>query len=285
MKNKIAIVPDGLYSWSNAEYHAHREILGHSMAIEVIRHPQRLARALTHHAEPTPAQLKGSIWHSYMLEDGKDVEFLDYADFRTKEAKTARETALAEGKYPLLVKDRAELDQAKTVLHANPKIRELLEHPKGKPEVSLVVTDLATGVQIKARPDWLIENNGQITIVDYKTTSDGTCEAFEKTAGVFGYFVQVAWYKLTYSLLYPKISRKQIDFLFLAQETDPPYAAYLHRIDMDSEAMGYIWADQAMRLWQAHGGGNPDAWPPSAPEITQIIVPTWATRLPEGSLA
>lgn len=282
--SKPTVIPDGEYEWSNREYHARKDILGHSLAIQVLTNTDLMGWILTHEQEPEAALIQGSIWHSYMLEDGKDIAVLDYPDFRTKEAREARDQATAEGKYALLSKDVGELKQAKEMLLSDPDCRALLTHPSGRAERSFVITPdiggLKKPVQVKARPDWLIVDGNQVICVDYKTTVSSSPRAFRKQAGKFAYFAQDAWYRTVLAQQF-NTDFWDIDFVFLAQSKTEPYIPRLYRLDHDAILAGQDWMREALTRWAEHGGGDPAGWPMVGHGVTEISIPEWDTYIPQ----
>lgn len=63
--------------------------------------------------------------------------------------------------------------------------------------------------------------------MDYKTTQDASPEAFQKAAYRYRYPVQAYWYLHGLG----KNGLSGLDFVFIAQEKEPPYAAAVYYAD------------------------------------------------------
>jgi len=55
-----------------------------------------------HKVKATDSQREGRLWHAALLEDGAGIEVLDFKDFRTKDAREARDRAEHDGKIPMV---------------------------------------------------------------------------------------------------------------------------------------------------------------------------------------
>lgn len=285
--NDTEVVEDGEHFWSNAEYHARKNILGHSLAVDVLDDTAKMAWILTHSEEPTPALVRGSAWHSFMLENGKDIRFVDSSDWRSKEARSAKIDAEDAGLIPMLVKDLEVLRQAQNVLVSDPDMGSYLTDPNGKAERSFVVTpDWVVGnrFQVKARPDWLIESPNEVVVIDYKTTRDASEKGFSSVAGKRRYFVQDAWYRRVLAQHFGCDPWADIDFIFLAQETEPPFYARLHRLPTVAVDAGMLWCDTALKMWGERGGCNPEGWPSTGYGISTLRVSDWDLRIPDSDV-
>jgi PDDEXK-like domain of unknown function (DUF3799) len=104
----------------------------------------------------------------------------------------------------------------------------------GRPEVTVLIRDPDTGLNLKGRFDWVSTNPNKPYILDYKTTQDAKptnipdpdefngfirSSKFEKNANSYGYENQGAFYMYVAKLAKIKASF----FSILAQEKEAPY--------------------------------------------------------------
>ena len=126
------------------------------------------------------------------------------------------------------------------------------------------------GVECKARPDLVsISSEGHVDLLDLKTTTDASSDAFRKTVGSFGYWIQEWFYRKAMREAGYKVRR----FIFLCVEKTAPYAcaAYvLNQADVDAaEELG------ATALKAYKGANDNDDWIGYPKEIAEISVPPW----------
>ena len=137
------------------------------------------------------------------IDAGDNVEVLDFDSFRTKAAQDARDEATAAGRVPLLVKDWLVVEQMAAALQAAElapidgerfSVGDLFSD--GAPEQSLFWRDLETGVDCRARLDWLPApaEGRRMVIVDYKTATSADPREFGRAVDSYGYHVQQAFY-------------------------------------------------------------------------------------------
>lgn len=123
------------------------------------------------HGQPhKPAFDFGRAAHEEVLGTGGGIEVVDAADWRTADAKKARDAAYEAGKTPLLPKDYKVVQAMAEQLKRHPIAGRLFQPGTGKPEQSLFWKDPATGVICRARLDWLpTQVKGRRLIIgDYK---------------------------------------------------------------------------------------------------------------------
>lgn len=101
----------------------------------------------------------------------------------------------------------------------------------GVAEKSIFWTHEPTGIEVKARPDYLNQSKG--LVVDLKTTASASPRDFQLSAFKFGYFVQAGM--LAEAL--ESIGQEMKSFIFVCVEKTPPYAVGVYLLD--SEALEY----------------------------------------------
>jgi len=196
-----------------AEYHADKtRISKHGLDL-IHRAPAVYHARLTAPPEPrTPAQRWGTLVHLYTLEPEN----------------VARETAItpagidrlvleACGREPVSEDEHRELQLIADAVHAHPTAGRILAagHPSTA-EMSLYWTDTDTGARCRARPDQVTTD---ALVVDLKTTTNASADAFQRDAWKFRYHVQAAFYLDALRTL----GRSAESFVFIAVEKEPPY--------------------------------------------------------------
>lgn len=162
--------------------------------------------------EQTEAMRIGTALHAHFLEGRVNYTHRPPGtDRRTKEGKAAYEAwaneALAGGAVELTAEQCANIAGAVHALKGNQEI--MAAFKTGAPEVSIFTQ---TG---KCRCDWYAPDVDGGMIIDLKKTADASRDGFMRQAANLEYWLQAAWY-----LRLTGASR----FLFLAVETEPPYA-------------------------------------------------------------
>jgi hypothetical protein len=220
----------------------------------------------------------GTVAHSMLLEGTASVDVCDYPDWRTKDAKEARDTSRANGRTPLLAHQFEEVlamcnavaDQLKA-FDADP-----VPLTAGKPEQTIVWQDTGTGVWCRARIDWL--HNDLSAIDDLKTTTRSAHpEAFAKNLYSYGCDVQAAFYLRglrTLEIANADVIRYEPpQWRWIAVETSPPYGlsvvepgpAVLELADAKVDAALKLWAECLER----------DVWPGYPTKVATAELPAW----------
>jgi hypothetical protein len=98
----------------------------------------------------------------------------------------------------------------------------------GYAEVSCFWTDPRTGLECKARIDWIHPVGKGVQLVDFKTSQDASRAAFRRTVTNLGYHFQADWYEGGYALA---AGAPVSPMLFVVVETEPPYAVACYTLD------------------------------------------------------
>lgn len=224
----------------NGEYHAGPE-LSNSGIHDILQSPYHYwARHLNPERPPKKekaGQLEGNLAHCAILEPGEfEARYRVGPDVSraTKQWKTEEESAKADG-VTLIKSDQATVAMAQSrAVRSIPEVEELLS--SGNPEVSAFWRDPEFQVMCRCRPDWVhpVGEEGVI-LMDVKTFSDSDPEEFARQASRKFYDQQHAFYVDGYSIASGK---KVLGFIFVAVETDYPYAASAVMLDDDSVEAG-----------------------------------------------
>lgn len=211
----------------------------------------------------------GTAAHALFLEGDAGVEVVDAADWRTKEAREARDAARADGKVPLLAKDSARVTEMVAAIH-----RQLEDHgarpapfTDGKPEQTLVWQE--GDVYCRARLDWLRDDFA--TIDDLKTTGKSASpEAYSRALFSVGGDIQAAFYLRGLEAVTGKTGA---EFRWVVIETTPPYALSVVAPGPDVLTVGRKKVDYAIELWRRCLAD--DHWPAYPTEVAYAELPAW----------
>ena len=105
-------------------------------------------------------------------------------------------------------------------------------------------------------------------MVDLKTTKDADWKAFQKSIANFRYHVQAAYYM---------DNAKQLgadDFIFIAQEKDPPYAVAVYQLEETDIKKGR--EEYEVNLHQLKQCRKNNSWPGYGNMVMSISLPGWA---------
>ena len=252
-------------------YHAH-PALSSTNARLLLDSPARFHYRQSHPQPHKAAFDLGSAVHSKVLGVGYPVEALDFTDFRTKAAQAARDDAYAAGLIPMLKKDLIVVDDMAEAVLTHNTARALLERP-GTAEASVFATDPTTGVDIRARFDFLPDpTDGRRVTVDLKTSGKSAAATeFERTVLNFGYHVQQGHYLDALALAEGDTDAAMV---FVVVETEAPHLVAVHQLDVVYSDMGFTAARHARRLFRECTDAG--KWPGHPDEVTLVSPPTFA---------
>lgn len=182
----------------------------------------------------------GTVCHALVLEGSEaNLAVIEAPDWRTKAAKEAREAARAEGKTPILEKKM-------------PQVRAIVKAARSCIDSS-ELADIFNGAQIEQPIQW---KEGSIacrckpdlfnpmffdgTVLDLKTTQNAEPNAFIRQITGLAYDVQADFY-----LRGTKAKR----FIFLAVETEAPYATSLVALGPQMLEIAARKVDFALAIW------------------------------------
>ena len=164
----------------------------------------------------------------------------------------------------------------------------MLEHPvssglikgelPGKSEQSFFVTEPETGLEVKCRPDFML-NDGSL-IIDLKTTTDASPKGFQKSLVNFRYYVQAAWYL---DVVEMSTGKRPDGFLFVAVEKQRPFSTGVYVADEEMIKIGRDHAMEDLRKiakWKAE-----DVYPGYSDRAEMISLPKWMLPKEDGTHA
>lgn len=268
----MKITKPGLYpDLSEADYRAHHDWLSVSGAKKLLP-PSCPAKfkASIGVEEHRPQFDVGKAFHSAVLGDGAEVVVVDAADWRGKEARVQRDAAYAEGKVPLLSTDAAVVEAMAASLLAHDVAPHLFQ--SGTPEVSAFWIDETTGVQCKARFDYLPEKQDgrRLIVPDLKSAVSASPKEFASASARYGYVLQDRHY--TSGLQHLGVDPDPA-FVFVVIEKELPYLpAVVQFSERDELLLVEAAREKALRLYRDCLITN--TWP-GYPGITQVSLPNW----------
>jgi hypothetical protein len=219
----------------------------------------------------------GTAAHSLFLEGIDCCAVIEASDWRSKDAKAARDDARAAGKTPLLKKDydkvQAMVDAAHEQLAASELgIKDL--HSEGDSELSYIWKE-ENGSYCRVRPDWIsndkIANGGKSKlIIDYKTSESADPNVFAKKVVQFGYDIQENFYPRGVQ----SVEGGELPFfIFMIQETVEPFLCSFINLMPQWREIGSSKVDYGLFLWnQCIRSGN---WPGYDKRVATVDCPPW----------
>lgn len=237
---------------------------------KINKSPSHYQYFLTNHEEETEAMKFGSAFHDYLLLPATFKE--NYAvgdkwDLRTKigkEGKSAFESANI-GKMVVSQQDLIKFEGMKWSIMQDPIGSNLLT--AGKPEVTCLWHDDLYDLDCKARADLYIPENKML--VDIKTTTDGSFNAFQRSISNFRYHSQAGFYIDGFSKFSP------IEyFTFIVVEKSAPYATAIYCLDAESIERGKESIRKNIETYKECQKTN--SWPGYTKEPMTINIPAYS---------
>jgi hypothetical protein len=211
----------------------------------------------------------GTLVHSLLLDQSREVAVIPADDWRTKDAKAARDEARAAGLVPLLERQWTEVEAM--VVAVRQQLDEHTAQPPlladGKPERTLVWDE--DGVACRARLDWLRDD---LTVIeDLKTTSrSADPDTFSRNLYGLGYDLKAAFYIRAVQA----VSGVTPMFRWIVVETTPPYALSVVSPAPSLLTIANARVDFALALWRKCVEEN--EWPAYRQEVAYAELPSWA---------
>ncbi|MFY3553344.1 PD-(D/E)XK nuclease-like domain-containing protein [Achromobacter insolitus] len=217
-------------------------------------------------------QLEGQLAHCAILEPAEfDKRYMVGPDVsRATKAWKEWEASLPAGVIAI------KPDQRETALRQAESVRRLPDvaeaQAAGRPEVSAYWIDPDTGVLCRCRPDWVHPaGDGGVILLDVKTYSDASPAEFARQIARKRYHVQDAFYSDGFARA---SGLDVLAFVFVAVETEWPYAASAVMLDAPSKAQGMQQVRRDLTTYAACLAAN--EWPGHGTGIHQVSLPAWA---------
>lgn len=221
----------------------------------------------------------GHAAHSLILHDPQTIVRIEADSWRTKAVQEQKTEAYANGAIPLLAEDHDHVLAMETVFRTHPVASRLVVPGQGRPEQSFFNVDEESNVWLRARVDWIMDHyddQGRLTVVDYKTTKDVNPNELAKSVHSYGYHRQAAWYLDILTAL--GFAPHGINFVFIFQMKLPPYLLAVRTLDTPAIALGRQENRRAINTYrQCRESG---IWPgfeeDNAEQIPVLSLPAWA---------
>lgn len=275
----ITITEPGVYDMTAEEYHADTAVPGGSLSSSGARRllpPGCPALYRWEQDHPQPAKKTfdfGHAAHKEVLGEGPELVVVDAPLWNTDSIRAEVAAIRAGGGIPLKQAEYEQVQAMAAAIRQHPLASALLDPSTGQAEASLFTQDPATGVWMRARPDWLPHRTASRTILsDYKTTADASNEGFTKSIQSFGYYQQSPWYIDVAAAL--DLASDDAEFLFIAQEKNPPYLVNVIGLDADWLRKGRARNRAALEKYaECTATGR---WPGYGDEPNYLSQPVWA---------
>jgi len=224
-----------------------------------------------HPSEETPALRIGRAAHSLVLEPGTFNIYWAVApdvDRRTKAGKAEYADFEAEvgNRDVVSFQEMADIhEMAKAI--TDQRLHRLVR--SGKSEVVIVWVDDETKLKCKVRLDYLHEERG-LFVIDFKTTTDASEDAFTYSIQKFGYHSQAAFYCMACESIFGQTP----GYTWLVSEKEPPYAVAAYQIRSTTLDAGTSFCRRALEHYRRCLESY--EWPGYPDAVTAIDMPKWA---------
>ena len=263
-----------------AEYHQDRgdtPSLSSTIARLLVSKTPAHARAAHPRLDPgapdktSDAMDMGTAVHQLLLRDDR-VDVLDFKDFRTNDAKAARDASRAHGRIPLLRHKWEEATEIAARVREQIVALELDPVPFTEGTAEHVIRWHENGVQCRAMLDWLRDD---LEVVDdLKTTSDASQRGFQRKVWSLRYDIQAAFYLRAVAAWLGEMSHPiRPRFRWVAVETEYPYLVTVHEPSRLALANADARVDEAIEKWK--WCLDNDLWPGYAGLVHEVGPLPW----------
>lgn len=189
----------------------------------------------------------GNVAHRLVLGRGKEIEVVQFADWRKKEAQEAREKAADAGKIAVL---QYQFEQASDMAAAARK--QLDRHEDRDPftggDAEVMIAWEENGIWFRSLIDWL--HTDLRTVDDFKTSGMSMApHVIGLRAEAAGWHIQAAFIERGLDILDPAGAGRRI-YRFIAQETDAPHALTSMHMNEYWMTMGRKKVEAGIALWR-----------------------------------
>lgn len=240
-----------------------------ALILETPAHAKQKHPRLADSYEPksSAAMDDGTALHQMLLGDDR-VDVLEFPDFRTKDAREARDASRSSGRVPMLAEQWRNLERVSSSLKE--QLAELPITPPlftdGMAEQTIVWVD-KFGVKCRARLDWLRAD--YTAIDDLKKARTADPRRFQRSIFQLGYDIQAAFYIRACKAAFGV----EPVFRWVAIEPQPPYALSVHTLTPKALRNANDKVDLALDIWkQCLTTGE---WPAYEEGVLEVDLPSW----------
>lgn len=276
MTGPTAITQPGVFEITADEYHAD-PVPGGSLSSSGARKllspscPALFAYEREHGQGHKTTWDIGHAAHKLVLGNGPELWRINADEWRTDKIKAQVKAVRDAGGVPL---KPAQFDMVIEMAEAirNHKTASALFNPLGgRAEQSLFWQDAATGVQRRARLDWLpFPHAGRLIVPDYKTCVDASPAGIQKAVFKYGLHQQAAFYLDAVKALG---LADECAFVFIFQMKDPPYLVTPVELTDLALQIGRALNRQAIDIYRQCT--ETGVWPGFTDAIEYISLPGW----------
>jgi len=203
-------------------------------------HPALGARPRTGSA----TQDRGNLLHALLLGTEQSMFAPQEADnYRKKEARDARDEAIASGKIPVLPH---ELEEAKAMADAFRKGMDAFGLSLSGGHKELACFWEQSGVQCRAMLDYL--DDDKRLIIDLKSTCDANPDSLQRAIPRWGYDIQAHAYRTAVHAITG--DSRPPEWLWIFCETSPPYVVTPLVPSESMNQLGRMRWERAVGIWQ-----------------------------------
>lgn len=276
------IRPHGVVDMPEPDYHADPALSASGAKLLVPPSVPAIYRWRMDHPVTSDAFDTGHAAHMLILGTGDPIARIEADDWRTKAAREARDAARAEHQTPLLAAEHDRVLAMAEAVRTDPTAGRIFDPERGQAERSLFWTDDETGVQRRARLDWLPNpSTGRLIIADLKTCRSANPATFGKAAADFGYFMQHPWYCDAVEAC-GLTDPGDAAFVFVLVEKEPPHLVSVVELDPDAVRLGRNLNRRALATFA--DCARTDTWPGYGDDVHSVSLPAWFTRSHEGDM-
>lgn len=163
----------------------------------------------------------GNAVHALLLEEDKDLVIKGPKTKASKAFKELEETLTDDQVLLTEVEYNVAHCMARSAL-SNKDCADMLRHKDRVNEASIFVKCPRTGLELKTRPDLMLDSQG--SVADVKTTIDSSPNGFKSEVFKYSYDIQAAFYLYVCQLGGFDVK----EFSFIAVEKSAPYVAHIH---------------------------------------------------------
>lgn len=142
----------------------------------------------------------------------------------------------------------------------------------GEPEIALQWNDPDTDILCRGRADWITRVDGELCLVDLKTTRDASPIMFGRDVAKMSYHLQAAFYADAVEQATGESPR----FIIVAVENYPPFDVVTYEVCEDTLAIGRLaYGELLTKLKECRASNN---WPGQGAQMERtLILPDWCT--------
>lgn len=242
---------------------------------KINRSPAHYQEWIANPPEQTPAMAFGSALHCAVLTSElylKEYVIVPEFDKRTKSGKDSYSKFLSEcpDKSFITAEHAGQIERMKTAIFEHPLASQIFSN--GEAEQSFFWIDPKTGLECKARPDYLRFDG---ICADLKTCENAGFKDFQRSVYNYRYHVQGAFFT---DGIFQADKKQCSDFVLVAIEKEPPFGIMVYRLDdlaIDAGRVAYQDNLLEVKQWKEHPEAYKTVYQLSQSPV-EMPLPAWA---------